>query len=161
MPRSSSHGRWPRLARSLVWIFQFSIWTSTTVPGRHPRFVAPLGSGHTQSTFTQVLKRSVLNLFEEKKMKRPLVFPVALALLLALPVLAHRGGERGPNPPRANQGRIPPPPPRRDNPRSEPEPERHDAGRTTGQNARSGRAQKDARCDSAYRPAGSGRTSGP
>jgi hypothetical protein len=62
-------------------------------------------------------------------MKRPLVFPVALALLLALPVLAQRGGERGPNPPRADQGRIPPPPPRRDNPRSEPEPERHDAGR--------------------------------
>ena len=62
-------------------------------------------------------------------MKPPLVFPVALALLLALPVLAQRGGERGQNPPRANQGRIPPPPPRRDNSRSEPEPERHDAGR--------------------------------
>src|SRR5260370_21164406 len=61
-------------------------------------------------------------------MKRRLVFPVALALLVALPVLAQRGGERGSNPPRANQGRVPPPPPRSDNPRSEPEPERHDAG---------------------------------
>ena len=61
MPRSSSHSRWPRLARSLVWILQFSIWTSTTVPDRNPRRVAPLGSEHTQSTFTQVVKRSVLN----------------------------------------------------------------------------------------------------
>src|ERR1700731_5456766 len=108
MPRSSSHGRWPRLARSLVWIFQFSIWTSTTVPGRHPRCVAPLGSGHTQSTFTQVLKRSVLNLFEEKKMKRPLVFPGALALLLAFPALAEGGGQGCRVTLDANRGRMRP-----------------------------------------------------
>jgi len=39
---------------------------------------------------------------------------------VAFPVLAQRGEERGENPPRTNQGRVPPPPPRRDNPRSQP-----------------------------------------
>src|SRR5260370_696921 len=62
-------------------------------------------------------------------MKRRFVFPVALALLVAFPVLAQHGGGRGQNPPRANQGRVPPPPPKRDDPRSDPEPEHHDAGR--------------------------------
>jgi len=107
----------------------FPFWISTTVPARHPRRVASLGPGHTRATFTQIVKRPDLSLFEEKKMKGPLVFPVALALLAAFPIFAQRGGERGPNPPRANQGRVPPPPPRRDNPLSKPEPERHDAGR--------------------------------
>jgi len=60
-------------------------------------------------------------------MRRRLVFPVALlGLLVAFPVLAQRGEERGENPPRTNQGRVPPPPPRRDNPRSQPEPERQE-----------------------------------
>jgi hypothetical protein len=71
-------------------------------------------------------------LSEEKKMKRRLVFPMALALLVAYPILAQRGGEhggeRGQNPPRANQGRVPPPPPRRDDPHSRPEPEHHVTG---------------------------------
>lgn len=40
----------------------------------------------------------------------------------------NRGGERGGNYPRANQGRIPDPPQHRDN-RAKPEPERHDGGR--------------------------------
>src|SRR6266566_3281149 len=54
-------------------------------------------------------------------MRRRLVFPVALlGLLVAFPVLAQRGEERGENPPRTNQGRVPPPPPRRDNPCSQP-----------------------------------------
>src|SRR5713226_6409597 len=65
-------------------------------------------------------------------MKRRLIFPMVLALLVAFPVLAQRGaehgGERGPNPPRANQGRVPPPPPRRDDPRARPEPEHHVTG---------------------------------
>src|SRR5439155_6753018 len=62
-------------------------------------------------------------------MRRRLVFPLALGLLVAFPVLAQRGEERGQNRPRANQSRVPPPPPRRDNPRSQPEPERHDSRR--------------------------------
>jgi len=62
-------------------------------------------------------------------MRRRLVFPLALGLLVEFPVLAQRGEERGQNRPRANQSRVPPPPPRRDNPRSQPEPERHDSRR--------------------------------
>ena len=69
-------------------------------------------------------------------MKRRLTFPVVLALIATLPVLAQRGQEqgqqrgreRGENPPRANQGHIPPPPQKRDNPRAKPEPEHHPTG---------------------------------
>src|SRR4029077_20475919 len=88
--------------------------------------------GHSQSTITQVVKRFDLNLIEEKKMKRWFIFPVALVLVATLPVLAQRGQEhgqeRGANPPRANQGRIPPAPERRDDHRAKPEPERHETG---------------------------------
>ena len=65
-------------------------------------------------------------------MRRQFIFPLALALAAALPVLAQRGQERGQergqNPPRANQGHIPPPPAKRENPRAKPEPERHVTG---------------------------------
>ena len=72
-------------------------------------------------------------------MKTRLVFPLGLALLLAFPALAQpgqergkergqeRGQERGPNPPRANQGRIPEAPQRREA-HAKPEPERHPTG---------------------------------
>lgn len=92
--------------------------------------------------FTRVIQRSDFNLIEEEKMKGRLICVVALAVVVALPVFGQRGQEhgqeRGPNPPRANQGRVPPPPQRRDNPHTKPEPERHETG-----------------------PDGRGRTSGP
>jgi len=81
-------------------------------------------------------------------MNRRLVFPLVLAVFVALPALAqhdegkgqdahHDEGrgqnatheDRGQNPPRANQGHVPPPPPKRDNPHAKPEPERQDHGR--------------------------------
>jgi hypothetical protein len=68
-------------------------------------------------------------MFEEKRMKRRLVFPIALLVLFAaLPVLSQRPDERGPNPPRANQGRIPAPPVARQERHARPEPERHPTG---------------------------------
>ncbi len=71
-------------------------------------------------------------------MNRRLAFPLVLAVLVALPAIAQRDEgkgqnatheERGQNPPRANQGRVPPPPPKRDNPHAKPEPERLEGNR--------------------------------
>jgi len=74
-------------------------------------------------------------------MKTRFAFALALAALVALPLLSQRRDEpqrreepqerhegRAPNHPRANQGHIPDPPPKRD-PHAKPEPERHDHDR--------------------------------
>src|SRR5712691_2465889 len=95
------------------------------------------GTSHTQApscpvTFTRVMKKCDFNLIEEEKMKGRLICVVALAMVVALPVLGQRGQERGQergqNPPRANQGHVPQPPPRRDDRHAKPEPERHVTG---------------------------------
>jgi len=68
-------------------------------------------------------------------MYRRFLFPVAIAVLVALPAVAQhpeeRGQhpeERGPSTPRANQGHLPPAPPKRDNPHAKREPERNAKG---------------------------------
>lgn len=61
-------------------------------------------------------------------MKPRLLFPVALVFFAALPVLSQRPAERGSNPPRANQGRVPQAPVARPQPRSKPEEEHHPTG---------------------------------
>ncbi|HYA97655.1 MAG TPA: hypothetical protein VEH49_06135 [Methylomirabilota bacterium] len=60
-------------------------------------------------------------------MRTRLYTTIALALLVAAPAFAQRGEERGANPPRGNQGRIPPAPQKR-TPGTKPETERHPNG---------------------------------
>ncbi len=69
-------------------------------------------------------------------MYRRFLFPVAIAVLVAIPAVAQHPEERGQHPeehaqntPRANQGHVPPAPAKRDNSHAKPEPEHHVNGR--------------------------------